>query len=51
MESKGIRPELKIGVRKNGVALVAHAWVEYHGEVLNDSLDRSQEFAPLTGAN
>ena len=51
MESKGIRPELKIGVRKNGDSLVAHAWVEYHGQVLNDSLDRLQEFAPLTGGN
>ena len=51
MESEGIRPELKIGVRKNKVALVAHAWVEYHGQVLNDSPDRLQEFAPLIGAS
>ena len=51
MESEGIRPELKIGVRKNGGTLVAHAWVEYHGQVLNDSPDRLREFARLTGAN
>ena len=51
LERQDLQPDLKIGVRKDGVVLEAHAWVEYSGEVLNDRPDVSREFAPLTGAN
>ena len=51
LEREGFQPQLRIGVRKEGVALEAHAWVEYSGEVLNDTQDVSQEFAPLTGSS
>ncbi len=48
---QGIQLELKIGVRQEGAELDAHAWVEYCGEVLNDSPHVSGQFAPLTGTN
>ena len=32
----GIRGELRIGARKSGMLLEAHAWVELAGKVLND---------------
>ena len=51
LEREGFQPDLRIGVRKEGVRLEAHAWVEYCGEVLNDTQDVSQEFAPLTGSS
>ncbi|MCP4200742.1 MAG: lasso peptide biosynthesis B2 protein [bacterium] len=33
---RGLEPELKIGVRRDRGALLAHAWIELDGEVLND---------------
>lgn len=51
LERQGFNPELKIGVRKEGAALEAHAWVEYCGEVINDSPDVSQIFAPMAGSS
>ncbi len=51
LEREGFQPELRIGVRMEGVDLEAHAWVEYCGEVLNDTPDVSKEFAPLTGSS
>ena len=48
---QGIRLDLKIGVRKEGAGLDAHAWVEYCGEVLNAGQDVSKVFAPLTDAS
>ncbi len=37
LEKEGIQPALKIGVRKQGAAFDAHAWVEYGGQVVNDN--------------
>jgi hypothetical protein len=37
LEHDGLHPALKIGVRKQGAAFDAHAWVEYGGEVVNDN--------------
>ncbi|MGA9381235.1 MAG: lasso peptide biosynthesis B2 protein [Phormidium sp.] len=45
-----IESELRIGVRKKGEFLEAHAWVEYQGCVLNDRSDVDQRFAPFAGA-
>ena len=51
MERRRFQPQLRIGVRKEGGALLAHAWVEYRGEVINDSGQVLKEFAPLSGVN
>ena len=37
LEHEGYHPALKIGARRDGTKLEAHAWVEYQGTVLNDS--------------
>jgi hypothetical protein len=41
---------LRIGVRKDGGALLAHAWVELAGQVVNDTAASVAAFAPLTRA-
>lgn len=50
LQRRGIESELRIGVRKKGTLLEAHAWVEYQGSVLNDRNDVDQLFAPFAGA-
>jgi len=37
LRRQGVGGELRIGARKNGSRLEAHAWVELNGQVLNDS--------------
>ena len=37
LRRRRIASELRIGVRKEGETLLAHAWVEQHGRPLNDS--------------
>ena len=51
LESKGIETRLKIGVRKDGAELKAHAWVEYGGRVLNDRQRTPLVFVPLAPAS
>jgi hypothetical protein len=34
LRRRGIAAELRIGVRKDGAALLAHAWVEHEGQAL-----------------
>lgn len=41
----GIAAELRIGVRKNGSRLQAHAWVECQGLVVSDRADVRNRFA------
>ena len=41
----GIPGELHIGARKQGQRFEAHAWVELHGQVLNDSPDVHHHYA------
>jgi hypothetical protein len=38
---------LRIGIRKHGDRLEAHAWVELHGAVLNDTRNVGERFAPF----
>ena len=45
LERRGVVCQLRIGVRKRAGVLEAHAWVEYHGCVLNDSQSVSRRFA------
>ena len=47
LEARGFRPILRIGVRKNGKELDAHAWVEENGRILNDGPMVEKEFARL----
>lgn len=42
------RPELKIGVRREGSGLRAHAWVEVDGQPVGDTRDIAQEFQSLS---
>lgn len=44
LQRQGIAGTLRVGVRKNGPALDAHAWVELDGQPLNDSADVQQRF-------
>ena len=44
---EGFNAELKIGVRKEEGALIAHAWVELGGEAVGDQPGIEQEYAPL----
>lgn len=45
MDDNGLNPVLKFGVRKTADGIDAHSWVEYQGEVLNDSQFVKAEFA------
>lgn len=49
LQRQGINAELRIGVQPPSPLLNAHAWVEYQGEVLNDSADVARRFAPIEG--
>jgi hypothetical protein len=53
LQGEGMTSELRIGVRKDGGALRAHAWVEIAGQVVNDRPAAVGEFTPLfsTGAD
>jgi hypothetical protein len=43
----GIASELRIGVRKLGSGMAAHAWVEVNGSVVYESTDAASRFTPL----
>ena len=47
LEHLGFCGELKIGVRKDGEKLRAHAWVELNGRVLNDVPSHTRRFAVM----
>ena len=49
LRRNGVASELRIGVRRAGAALEAHAWVELDGRPLNDSADVAQHYAPFEG--
>jgi hypothetical protein len=46
----GVSGDLKIGVRKDGPSLLAHAWVEANGQHLNDSAAHCSQFLQLHDA-
>ena len=50
LKARGIQADLRIGVRKEGQELIAHAWVEYQGRVLNDAPWVASYYLPLTPA-
>jgi len=48
LENEGIRgARLRIGVRSHGGKLLAHAWIEYAGQVLGDRRVRTRSFQQL----
>jgi hypothetical protein len=49
LRGHGFASELRIGVRRAGAALEAHAWVELDGRPLNDRADVAQHYAPFDG--
>lgn len=44
---QGIAARLCIGVRKQTSRLAAHAWVEVHGQVVNDDVQNVSQYLPL----
>lgn len=47
LRREGVETELRIGVRKAGGALDAHAWVEYQGRPVNDPSVVRERFTVL----
>jgi hypothetical protein len=47
LRDEGVASELRIGIRKEGGALRAHAWIELGGQVVNDRPASVVEFTPL----
>jgi hypothetical protein len=45
LREKGILPNLRIGVRKNGEKFEAHAWVEHEGATLNQVQEAHKHYA------
>ncbi len=50
LRRQGISSDLRIGVRKSGDGMAAHAWVEFAGAVLNDAQDVHQHYAAFDRA-
>ena len=50
LRREGLPSELRIGVRKDGDALRAHAWVELGRHVVNDPVAAVAAFTPLAGS-
>lgn len=48
---QGIDCSLRFGARPGPDGLLAHAWVELNGVVLNDTPDVVQRFPPLSGSD
>jgi Transglutaminase-like superfamily len=49
LRMRGIAGELRIGARKDVNRFEAHAWIEFHGAVLNDPGEEHLHFAPFEG--
>ena len=47
LESLGIRTTLRLGVRRDGDGIDAHAWLQYKGQVVNDVSSVGEVFAIL----
>ncbi len=47
LAEEGIATELRIGVRKEGERLAAHAWIEHRGTPIGESPTVGKRFAPL----
>ncbi|MBI3665495.1 MAG: lasso peptide biosynthesis B2 protein [Acidobacteria bacterium] len=47
---RGISTQVKLGVRKDGEQFLAHAWLEWRGERVNDPHQVAQQFVELAPA-
>ncbi len=47
LKRRGMASTLRIGVRKAGDGMEAHAWVERHGRVLDDAPGVGEAFSPF----
>jgi hypothetical protein len=47
LRREGIQSRICFGVRMTGRLLLAHAWLEWDGIVLNDSIDISEQYKAL----
>lgn len=45
LRRRGIQSDIRFGVRRDGGEILAHAWVESAGQVINDRPDIHQVFA------
>lgn len=50
LRREGIDAEIRIGVRRPGDALAAHAWVEHRGHPLGPDIESSRDFASFEAA-
>ena len=37
LDSRGVSPALRVGIRRSGDSIDAHAWVEHRGRIVNDT--------------
>lgn len=47
LAQRGVACGLRFGVKKDGEKLLAHAWVEHDGVVLNDEQDIAERYLPI----
>jgi hypothetical protein len=50
LRRQGITSDLRFGVRKEGDALEAHAWIECDGVVVNDRRETLARYVPFSGS-
>jgi hypothetical protein len=50
LRRRGVQSDLRIGVRKQNGKFEAHAWVEGDGIVLNDRIERVEDYAAFDQA-
>ncbi len=44
LRRRGLNPEFRIGVKRDGDGVDAHAWVEWRGHYLQDSMPRPENY-------
>jgi len=49
LRRQGLDTQLRIGVRRSGNGIKAHAWVEYGGQPINDRTDIAANYLPFNG--
>jgi hypothetical protein len=47
LSRRGLAASVRIGVTRQGETVLAHAWVEHNGQVLNDARDVRERYASL----
>jgi hypothetical protein len=47
LSRRGLSARVRIGVRRAGETLLAHAWVDHDGRVINDAPDVGERYLPL----